>query len=1006
VARCYKLNPEEKKQWEDINKNMSGSEKEAARRNFIDKVIERTTDESQSVPREAFSDIPESDAPFNREEAERAFAGTPREVQVRPRQQDFTDEMQSVEQVKRTRPEIAKKIWSPKNIHKYALAIEDIWNRGTEKGRKLLLKELKMPVKLYTLEYKDLPLKAQRLLALTQIKNNTLNMPITSHFIDIMYYLQYLEEKTGQPFMTIGVRVRNSSSIGESRKDFILKDIIEEPKFAKILGDEEALTRVEEEINSKLLDENGVPMGESPEGITDDELLLVSEIEAVYKYYEPIVRYLRVMNTENNMDAMREAFPDAVKSGQEDSLRLVVVMRAKGNLDELYDYLKPQTWGVIGSGYDPRYISKPSLKTKKTSLSSSRGEGRLETRKSVEYSTESTERNVIRRLASYVEQMEIQWLIKDDLKVLDDLWDETADKFTDRNQIAQDLSTWIARVQGIPITYTKADRLMLKLKNQAMTAIFFAPGLYVRNQFQAVLMHPDRSWLVKCLIDKSTPAERAQAKLYFDTFVSELGGIRRDWLGIGDKGFKIFDKWNKLAQKLTYYDYSDYLPRLHSFLASYGKASQATEQFRKDGDIDKWIKNSGIIHLRISERNYVLTHYLGNGDKTFNMSIDGLKKLTGYDMANYFVAQRIADITNFNYTLRERGILEMTPTGKTFWNLFVFPRGYAMRVAFQAEKIKQVFSKDTSWEEARSGFNDITKLIIAAQIFGSLWTSVTGKKKNPWDVLSTLTTWQPGGLFYGIASDMFNLIADISNLISPTADEDTKKRAEAEIASLTSRNAGNILPFYTQLVDVLDVIFQTKNIDQAGYKRARALLQNTFTTDKYTPDDIDKVQRNFWEGFTKIVLAAETPDPTQIEQIRTKLDDAELKLGKFQDSGSLYTLEQYKNEVKNQTKKLPPMYLTKDEGFSDLTMFALDCADDLKPYFELITDKQKDDWRKVHIQEEAELIFWGYYDRSIFNEKSTSGKEVKKLLDLWVSTYHVTKAMQPSAKWTDLTPVK
>ena len=146
--------------------------------------------------------------------------------------------------------------------------------------------------------------------------------------------------------------------------------------------------------------------------------------------------------------------------------------------------------------------------------------------------------------------------------------------------------------------------------------------------------------------------------------------------------------------------------------------------------------------------------------------------------------------------------------------------------------------------------------------------------------------------------------------------------------------------------------------------------------------------------------------PSNVEVTQTQLALLEARLGEINRMGEFYTLREFSTDITKLTKSTPDFFLTKEEGFSDLVVFYKECEDNWKEYYELIgSDKVRDNWRNNHVEEEAMLIFWGKYSKSVFTRNSAGGKEVGKLLDIWVRKYGITESMAPDADWTDLVPV-
>jgi len=92
-----------------------------------------------------------------------------------------------------------------------------------------------------------------------------------------------------------------------------------------------------------------------------------------------------------------------------------------------------------------------------------------------------------------------------------------------------------------------------------------------------------------------------------------------------------------------------------------------------------------------------------------------------------------------------------------------------------------------------------------------------------------------------------------------------------------------------------------------------------------------------------------------------------------------------------------------EEGMPEIVEFYATARDRWKPYYELPTHPAdiRRKWRESHIEEEAMMIFWGKYTKSVFTLHSKEGKEVYELLNLWSRIYGITPQMMPRVDWAD-----
>ena len=938
----------------------------------------------------------------------------------RPRTIEWELEQEDVEQTL-ANPDIAEVIKIPKEIRAIRVNAETVINRlqseykaakkskdkdaikTAENRIKSVAKDAGLSKKeLLGKGWDDLPPDSKIRLAISLIPDKSLKFHGIREGFDMEYFMEFLEEMTGAPFYSILRRMEAAGAATETEKEIILKRITTDPFFKDIRTNDEALARVAQEINAR----NEVQGIEHPEDVSENEMLLADAIEDVYNAYKPIVRYLRVMRTDSDIESFKKEFPDAVEAGKEVELELAIKLKEEGNLDDLWAYLFTLDWGVIEHGFDPRLIASPGLKIRRRGgLHVTRGKGRLLRRESIEYPAGKMGMNVLARLASYIEQMEIQWRIEPEVDVLSDYWDMVGDKFEDWGQIEKGLETWLERVQNIGLGYNWADRQVRKLWRQSMVSVFLEVFMSFRNSFQAIVFHTDRTELFRIILDKLPADVSEKGNLYFETFVSQLGGLRRDWLHVGETGFLIPEWWNRLADSLSLYGKSDYYPRLWSFKAALNKAQRATKDYTQHKNIDKWVKDSGAIHLRVIERNYAISHYLGQFDKMFNLDVPGLHEVSGADMTNFYVAQRIADITHFKYRRSSRGLIEMGKTGTTLWNLIVFPRGYSQRLYFQAEKIKNAFSGETTWDEARGGFNDIMKLVVVSLLFDELFKTVSGRRFNPYFVMNILFGWQFGGLFVGIAKDLSVTFGDIMVLVNPFAEEERKDIALSRLPTAIERLGDTLIPFYRRAWDVAEASLGREHLDRNLLRKVRGLLDKG-----YTPQELDEIDRKLWEKIRKGVLGGEVQDPTKLQAAMERIDEAQTRLGTIDITGRYYTVGDFGGEIASTTKSIPNILITEQEGFAPMVLFYKDSEAQWEELFNLPANDKvakrrglstRDEWRKEHILEEAMLLFWEKFNKSVFILGTPEANEVKALLQMWFDLYGIDRAMH--GKWSDWT---
>lgn len=906
---------------------------------------------------------------------------------------------------------------------------------------------------LLTTKWYDLNLYDQRIIANAIAPDKSIKIP---HFgftrnilVDSEYAFQFYEESSGLPFYAFYRRFQTAASISESVKDRVVKRIVTDPNYKGIINNPEALTRVELEINSRNPEFNLT----SDPAITIEERSLADEIMAIYKYYEPFVRFIRVMRTKKDLESFKKEFPDAVKDGKEDqlieALGLVDLCESVQNFDPLWKYLsRPDVdWGVIKSGYDPQLISYPNLKTSKSQPDSLRGGGRVVGRQSVGF--KASDKDVVRRLFTYMDQIEIQWRLAPDVTSFAEMWDVVGSKFENMNDIERELSDYFQTVQHIPFNTGMGMRALEAVQRQSTRVIFFNPKMWLRNFMQIMVTTTNKTELLRA---NSLPEYyRALSKSYFDTCVSEIGGLRRDYLLQATRGESAIAKtpvgrfinWiGYQADYMNMYGLTDNVPRYAQFRAALNKAQRATKEYADNSNVDQWLKDSGAIDLRTTEQNYVLSNYLARGNETFDMGAEGLHDIKGYDMAALYIAQRSSDVSFYKYARDQRSFGEMG-MGKSLLNLLTFPRGYAQRQLFNLEALSEAFKQETSriyegdieWSPiVRNKLKEISSLIVGTFFAGWLWGIITGEDRNSYEPFSIFGATQIGGLVFGIPMDMFEAGGHFILAVNPlNSAEERKAAADRFISTTPTRFADSELFFYRIFMDYVDLFAGVKNADMYVVKKIRDFLDK-----EYEARDPDKVDRNTLDVMRKLMISTDVT-LTEAEEVRTKLDEDVKLLGTPNVIGDYYTLKEYGSDLNTHFGKKSNDTLKEALKDNPLGLFYLDCRDDWKELIampattrerikqlaakmeqtssvtekariqsqidaakKLIgTDKESDaeklaivKYRLSHPELEAKLLFWGKYSTTVYAKGTAQANSVMRLITQWNDMYDITPAMK------------
>ena len=838
----------------------------------------------------------------------------------------------------------------------------------------------------------DLPPDQQTDLALSSIPDRSIHLPRILELADIKHYVRFLEEETGLPFYQLYPRTRMDFGASQRAGELVLRRLKEDPMLRDVKTSKESQVRAAQQINSKNPRLTVSPV----EDLTLPEEALINTVEDVLQHYEPYVRYLRVMGTDPDIESFRTEFPDAVEMDREIELQVAIDLKEAGDYDGLWYFVQQVDWGVI-TGYTPWMKAKASIFPRAIKLGTTRGEARLMARSSIEFD-ETIGETLLLDVVRYVKQIEAQWRLRSELEVYEDMWQKVSKKFTDTRRIENKLKMWGKELQGMPVEGSIADDLINRVWKQAMSTVFVHLYMSFRNIHQPIAFHPDRTELVRILFQKLPVALNEKAGIYYDNFVTQLGGIRSDFLLAEGKGIPTLGWLTNMADRVSLYAHSDNIPRRWSFKGSVNKAWRATQEYQTSNktsrDLARWVRASGVNHLTQTEKNYAL-QLLAQGEENINLAVPGLAEVSGYEATCFYIGHEVADITHFIYRRAFRAPAEMGSTGRLLYNLIVFPRSYVQRIVLQSRKIGGIFHADTNWETARAGFKDVLLLIVMGALVSEWISFLTGKERRAYSALEIIQ-WQLGGLAIGVGIDITEMLGAIWTILDPTASEEDRDRALGALPGLVERNAQVLVPFYRYTIDAIEATAGVEDIGvHTGIRKLRGMLDKD-----YTPPEIEEKERTLWEAIRHAVLGSEPQDPTEFQDIQTSLRDNEARLGELDAVGRYYTIGDFGRQIESSIKPLPDYSLLEEYGFSSMTIFYVECKDKWEELYKL-PSKRREAWRKEHIYEEAMLLFWEKYSSSVFTKGSPEAEEITALLRMWFDLHDIDRYKH--GHWADWT---
>ena len=664
------------------------------------------------------------------------------------------------------------------------------------------------------------------------------------------YYVLNLQKKLDAPLYDIWQRI-NMAHLTIRAKQQILIDKLDNsvPNFREITDDEKALKRIEDYIAAK----NEMGDVKSPTDITANEILLANELERQFESFRNDVRFAKFSDSYNRHNGNAERIQEDIPSATLNEIQEAVSAYENKGTDALREYLDTQEWGVIKSGYDPRSIVKPKLFFHEPRITTF-AKGHIRTRTNVDYASE--DRNIIQRYRSYTKQMMGLTDIEPLVGSFNQVFTEAATKLENVKQVSNVLSKGINEMKGYREDGGLIVHLVERLYAQVASAVFWRPDLALRNKFQNYAFNPD--YHIGLFLRPDNKFMSEERRNWFETFVSQQKGIEQDYLLYSQQPIKGFGRLVKLAHKTSLYPWSDKSNRAEAFFVRMNRIDRALRQYRKDGNVQKLIDNSGLNEFEPRQQAEALELLARD---VVDYRIEGMPTVSGEEAFARYNGQQLVNNVHFLYDRAQRAPAEQGATGKTLGNILVFSRSWAERMLLQGNKIND---PKVSAREKILAMRIIVGIVVAGMLAGMLYKRLTGKRGNPYNPLNILT-WTPGGLIIGVTEDISNVIY----LMIEAAQGN--EYALSQLPSAISNTLDLTLPFYKNLVQTLDSLTGMANIDVIAMRKIRAMLDESYKV----AGGSGKIDRTLLEALQHALLAGKDDPPTTAE----KIADAEKKLG-------------------------------------------------------------------------------------------------------------------------------
>jgi len=597
------------------------------------------------------------------------------------------------------------------------------------------------------------------------------------------YYAQQSEVRTGAPIFTMYTDLIDTNLEAHRTRHATMAALENKvPGFKEIAGNEVALNRVAQYIASKGTQLNR-PL--RPDNITQAEVKLAEEIQKVFKDYELKARVSKFFNWYYYDEGIAEfdRYKKEIHKAED-------IYESQGK-EELIEYLKTQTWGVIKSGYQPLEAVVLKIRPYKTGPKTV-GKTHIKIRTDIEYHTQ--ERNILQRLNSYTRQMDMLYNLSPKINAFVRLYEDNLSKFAEPNKVQESIEHFLSNLKKYNIEGNWVGDIMAKLYAQASQIIIMAnPVLAGRNLFQNPAFEHDKTILFDTKNKNLTPGEIE----YMETYVQQLRGMLEEYFMINERSLPGTKTLMKVLKKIKIYAWSDATNRQWGFWAKINQVKRAQEA----DSISEMMSQAKFEDMSELEQIRALEILARDGNEA---------------MARYVSRVHVDDI-HFLYERAQRSPAEMGSMGRVFGNLMLFPRAYTEKLAHQVSKLT---SNTSSQQEKYRAAKILVSVMGGGILVGSVYSMITGRR-NPYNPLNVLG-FRLGGLLLGLVDD----VNEAYNLSIRAIGGD--KKALYALTTLLPRMADNFIPFYSWTLRGIEASTDTKNLDKKALRSIYELIDKEY----------------------------------------------------------------------------------------------------------------------------------------------------------------------------------
>ena len=376
------------------------------------------------------------------------------------------------------------------------------------------------------------------------------------------------------------------------------------------------------------------------------------------------------------------------------------------------------------------------------------------------------------------------------------------------------------------------EEFFIRLYSQGARAIFLDPRKGTRNLFQNAAFYTNLSDALK--VGKLSKADMR----YFDTYVSQMRGIQRDWLYQDYQGLPGLSRLNKWADRINIMGRSDTVNRLAAFKMKLG-AIRHTIKNHPD-----YKTNSDALKAMMKESDW------GAIEPMERMHALELLARKGEDAMIRYVANATVKKVHFLYERFLRSPAEQgTELARVVSNLLTFRKGYVQRAVLDSRKLRKSEKRiEAPIGGRKAAIKSTVNTLIMGGVASWFYTKLTGDERAPYAPHQIVADLSLGGLATGMQEQIGDLTTDGMSAIMGDAD------ALGRFLNSVTRASDSLVPFYNEVIFVLEGFSGYKDIDKAALRQIRNAMDSRYNA---KPIGYYKKQRDLVEAGQHMIFGTD-----------------------------------------------------------------------------------------------------------------------------------------------------